>query len=132
MKECKFCNFQNDERGSIIFENSHCFCVEQKDAVMMGWCMIIPKSHRETVFDLTEDEWIATMDMLKKTKKYLDKKYVPDGFNVGWNCGEIGGQEVMHAHLHIFARFADEPFARRGIRFWLKQPENKRLHSSKV
>jgi hypothetical protein len=31
------------------------------------------------------------------------------------------GQEVMHAHLHVIPRFADEPYAGRGIRFLLKQ-----------
>jgi diadenosine tetraphosphate (Ap4A) HIT family hydrolase len=56
----------------------------------------------------------------------LDQKFRPDGYNLGWNCGIVGGQEVFHAHLHIIPRFKDEPYAGRGIRYWLKQESNKR------
>ena len=46
-----------------------------------------------------------------------DDEAEPDGYTIGWNVGAAGGQEVMHAHLHVVARFADEP---------LKQPHNRR------
>ncbi|WP_367946556.1 HIT family protein [Bacillus sp. V59.32b] len=31
----------------------------------------------------------------------MDSEYAPDGYNVGWNCKETGGQSIPHAHLHI-------------------------------
>ncbi|HCR18189.1 MAG TPA: hypothetical protein DIU35_11970 [Candidatus Latescibacteria bacterium] len=43
-----------------------------------------------------------------------------------WNEGEIGGQEIFHVHLHVIPRFADEPYAGRGILYWLKQDANRR------
>jgi histidine triad (HIT) family protein len=55
----------------------------------------------------------------------MDERYHPDGYNVGWNCGAVGGQIAMHAHLHVIPRFRQEPYAGRGIRYWLKQPENR-------
>ena len=57
---------------------------------------------------------------------HLDSKYSPDGYNLGWNCGDAGGQDVFHAHLHIIPRHADEPYAKRGIRNWIKREENRR------
>jgi ligand-binding SRPBCC domain-containing protein len=36
----------------------------------------------------------------------------------------IGRQEVFHAHLHVIPRYVDEPLAGKGIRYWLKQPDN--------
>ena len=113
----------------LIFENDLCVCLEQPEPVLIGSCIIIPKAHKETVFDLSCEEWEATKDLLDKTKKYLDAKYKPDGYNVGWNCGEAGGQHalhVFHAHLHVIPRYTDEPFAGRGIRSWIKREENKR------
>jgi histidine triad (HIT) family protein len=56
----------------------------------------------------------------------LDETLKPDGYSVGWNVLPVGGQHVPQAHLHVIARFADEPFAGRGIRYWLKQEENRR------
>ena len=54
----------------------------------------------------------------------------PDGYNLGWNIHPVGGQNVDHAHLHIFGRFADEPLANKGIRYAFKQPSNKRTAST--
>jgi len=88
--------------------------------------MVIPKAHKVTVFDLSPEEWELTRQLLNKTKSYLDMKYSPDGYNIGWNCGSVAGQTVFHAHLHIIPRYADEPYAGRGIRSWIKQEENAR------
>jgi len=27
-----------------------------------------------------------------------------EGFNIGWNCGEVAGQTVFHAHVHLIPR----------------------------
>ncbi|MGO4194326.1 hypothetical protein AB4Z13_03050 [Rhizobium sp. YAF28] len=40
--------------------------------------------------------------------------------------GEVAGQTVQHAHLHVIGRFADEPLAGHGIRHHLKQANNRR------
>jgi len=36
------------------------------------------------------------------------------------------GQAVMHAHLHILVRYADEPHAGKGIRWFYRQADNRR------
>ena len=126
MNTCIFCNFQNDGGGSILLENEHCICIELKDAILIGSCIIIPKNHKETFFDLNEKEWAATKSLADEAKIYLDAKYKPDGYNVGWNIGKIGGQEIFHAHMHIIPRYEDEPLAGKGIRYWIKQENNKR------
>ena len=126
MKSCIFCNYKNDKKGTFLFENHYCVCIEQPEPILIGSCIIIPKAHKVTVFDLSAKEWEATKQLIDKVKSYLDEKYNPDGYNVGWNCGEAGGQDVFHAHLHIIPRYADEPYAGRGIRNWIKREENKR------
>jgi len=88
--------------------------------------MIIPKAHKATVFDLSPDEWEATKQLIDKVKQYLDTKYNPDGYNLGWNCGASAGQHIFHAHLHVCPRHADEPYAGLGIRSWIKSEKNRR------
>lgn len=87
--------------------------------------MIIPLRHVETPFELSEGEWLELSTLLKKAKTHFDT-YDPQGYSIGWNVGEVGGQNVAHAHLHVIARFADEPLAGKGIRHHIKQLENKR------
>lgn len=55
-------------------------------------------------------------------KAFLDNKYHPDGYNVGYNCGEAAGQSVFHCHMHIIPRYVgDVERPRGGIRKILKK-----------
>lgn len=126
MDRCVFCHYNSDDRGTILFQNEHCVCIELNDNVLIGSCIVIPKRHAAAMFDLSPQEWEATKLLADQTKAYLDERYRPDGYNVGWNIGEAAGQEVFHAHMHIIPRYADEPLAGKGIRHWIKQECNKR------
>jgi histidine triad (HIT) family protein len=116
-----------EQYGEVVLENALCFFLQDEAGDSLpGSGMIIPKAYRPTVFDLTQEDFIATHDLLQNVKVYLDKTLNPDGYSVGWNVMPVGGQHIPQAHLHIIPRFADEPFAGRGIRYWLKQKENRR------
>ena len=118
---------QINDKEDPTFENATMMGVRSnnlKNNTLIGSYVIIPKSQVGTPFDLSEEEWKDTKALMKEIKEYLDKKYQPDGYNVGWNVGKVGGQEVAHAHLHIIPRYADELYAGKGIRYWFKQPEN--------
>jgi diadenosine tetraphosphate (Ap4A) HIT family hydrolase len=86
--------------------------------------VIVPVQHKETVFDLSEAEITATFRLLAMVKTWMDASFSPDGYNVGWNCGKVGGQELFHAHMHVIPRFRQEPLAGQGIRTWLKSDMN--------
>ncbi len=125
MNDCPFCEHLAN-RTEIVIENDLCVFLQREEPVLIGSGLIIPRVHRETVFDLTHAEWNAVYERIHKAKGLLDHTYHPDGYNLGWNCGAIGGQDVFHAHLHIIPRYKDEPLAGKGIRYWLKQDSNKR------
>ncbi len=122
---CPFCP-SAVKSEEIALENEHCLFLARDEPVLVGSGMIVTRLHRETVFDLTSAEWEATYELLQRVKTMLDEQYKPDGYNVGWNCGSVGGQTVFHVHLHVIPRFPDEPLAGRGIRYWLKQATNRR------
>jgi diadenosine tetraphosphate (Ap4A) HIT family hydrolase len=124
MDSCPFCWPISKER--VLLESKHSAFISTPGDVLIGSGMIVPKEHRETVFDLTEEEIADTFDLLKRVKEHLDEKYRPDGYNVGWNCYDVGGQTVFHSHLHVIPRFKDELMAGKGIRHHLKQATNKR------
>ena len=125
---CPFCSPQiyHDKIADVVLENDLCLFISGVQAVLNGSGMIIPRAHRETLFDLTQKEWAATYLLLHEAKALIDSRMQPDGYNIGWNCQSVGGQTVFHAHLHVIPRFADEPLAGRGIRWWLKQEINRR------
>lgn len=127
--KCPFCNPSKDFNQKIIFENSSCYFLqhtEQQD-VLQGSGVIVPKQHRTDTFDLTKEEWNDTYELLQQAKEYLDNGLSPDGYTLGWNVGEASNQSIKHSHFHVIPRFNDEPLAGKGLRHWLKQPENRRI-----
>ena len=132
MNSCVFCHLHLGPNQNIIIDNEHCLFLQltdaqQKGIPLAGAGVIVPKRHAETVFDLTQDEWQSTYALLHEAKKFLDDTYQPDGYNVGWNSGEIAGQHILHAHLHVLPRYADETLAYKGIRYMFKNQSNSRV-----
>ena len=123
--DCPFCSLQNKEE--VVLQNEHCLFLQRDEPILVGSGLIVPRRHCRTAFDLNVEEWQATYSMIQVAKKLLDKTYQPDGYNLGWNCEAIAGQEIFHAHLHVIPRYADEPLAGRGIRYWFKQENNRRI-----
>lgn len=122
---CPLCDV---DPSKVVLENKYCLFTQDSkyQGVLRHSGLIVPRSHRETVFDLTPEEVSDTFALLAQVRAHLDLVCRPDGFTLGWSCYPVGGQTIMHAHLHVLPRFADEPFAGRGLRWWLKQPENQR------
>lgn len=111
---CLFCDYSKEE---YIVENSLAFGIFDKFPVNEGHMLIIPKRHFESFFDATEEEIVELYDLIKEGKKHLDKEINPDGYNVGVNVGEYGGQTVMHLHIHLIPRYkGDVENPKGGIR----------------
>jgi diadenosine tetraphosphate (Ap4A) HIT family hydrolase len=128
IENCPYCHLFADEGQEVVFENETCYFIqkESEQEVLQGSGLIIPKMHKQNVFELSDQEWIDSRELLMLAKEMLDKKHSPDGYSVGWNTGKAAGQSIYHALLHVIPRFNDEPYAGRGIRYWIKQNENKR------
>lgn len=110
-----------------VFENDKTIGVRSDGLsknILVGSYVIIPKSQVSSSFELTEKEWNDTFSLLIEIKKYLDEKYSPDGYNLGWNVGKVAGQNVAHAHMHVLPRYENEPLAGKGIRFMFKNAIN--------
>lgn len=132
MTRCPFCFPQQDPQQHIVLENTTCYFLQhdQHQDILEGSGVIVPKAHRPTPFDLTEDEWRDSHTLLRLARVYLETHYKPDGYTLGWNVGIVSNQEIPHAHFHIIPRYADEPHAGKGIRYWLKQNDNRRAGRS--
>lgn len=83
--------------------------------------LIVPFRHVVTPFELNSAEWADLGNALQAAKSLLDR-FRPSGWTIGWNVGAIAGQDVFHAHLHVIARFANEPTAGRGIHALFRAP----------
>lgn len=129
-ESCPFCIPNDILRCNILYEDDLWYITDMVDGELKYGYMMITRRHIQTPFDINEEEWAQLRGLIKKCKAFLDECR-PDGANLGWNINPIGGQNVDHAHLHLFGRFADEPLASKGLRYAFKQPSNKRRSAKK-
>ena len=112
---CVFCNKIDKER--ILFDTANWIAFYDAFPVSKGHVLLVPKEHFETYFDLPDSYKDSIDYRISQIKAILDDKYHPDGYNIGFNCGETAGQSVMHFHMHIIPRYkGDVDNPKGGIR----------------
>ena len=100
-----------------VLENEFGFVIYDGFPVSEGHCLIVPHRVYSDYFESTEDEVVGLQKLVIETKKLLDKKFQPKGYNVGINCGEGAGQTVPHVHIHLIPRYkGDMDNPRGGVR----------------
>ncbi len=126
MIDCPFCLENNLLRVNIVYEDSLWYFTDLDPEEESNSGMAITKRHIATPFDINPDEWAALHELLPKFRAMIDTRESPDGYNIGWNVDQAGGQTIPHAHLHIAARYSDEELAGKGMRYHFKGFRNKR------
>lgn len=114
-KTCVFCD-KTFLKKQKLFDNLFFNVCFDGFPLNEGHLLIIPKRCVKSVFDLTLFEYICLFFTVRKVKKYLDKTYSPDGFNIGINVNEAGGQTVQHVHIHVIPRYENDGGLPCGVR----------------
>ncbi|MBC6366356.1 HIT family protein [Algoriphagus sp. AK58] len=112
---CPFCN--PESKAELILESAQAYSILDKFPVNPGHALIIPKRHIADYFELSFKEQSSCLFLLNEVKKKIQKRFNPEGFNIGINIGEKAGQTVSHVHIHLIPRYAgdvDDP--RGGVR----------------
>ena len=106
---CIFCNPTN-----ILINGEYSYSRLDGYPVSDGHCLIIPKRHVKTIWELTDEELKDLYTVLKQTDDWIFEWYHPDGINIGINEGEAAGQTVEHLHIHIIPRYEGDVVCPRG------------------
>lgn len=111
---CIFCHTADEK---LVAENALAQAVYDTYPVSPGHTLIVPRRHAATIWDLTDEEYVACFALVREARAILEARHKPDAFNVGANCGEAAGQSVWHAHIHLIPRYkGDVPDPRGGVR----------------
>jgi len=57
---------------------------------------------------MTTEEQSSVLDLLNEVQRLIQREHSPDGYNIGVNIGEAGGQSRMHVHLHLIPRYVGD------------------------
>lgn len=113
--DCLFCDEKFYAKDKLLYENVHWRVVYDGFPISVGHCLIIPKKHVGSIFDIGFS--ILTLyNALKEAKRILDAKYSPQGYNLGINDGFYAGQTIPHLHIHLIPRYKDDGGLPCGVR----------------
>ncbi|WP_066058987.1 HIT family protein [Robertmurraya korlensis] len=108
MSDCIFCKIVNGEiPASKVFENEHVLAFLDISQVTKGHTLIIPKVHKENLYELTPEISSELFKIAPKIANAIKDTYHPVGLNLVNNNGEKAGQSVFHFHMHLIPRYGD-------------------------
>ena len=103
MEDCLFCKIVKGEIPCTkVYEDDKVFSFKDIDPKAPVHILIVPKKHISSLNEVTEEdsELIAYIfTVIKKLAKELG--VAESGYRVVSNCGEDGGQSVLHIHFHL-------------------------------
>ncbi len=103
--DCIFCKIARGEiRAEKVGESNNFIAILDINPVAEGHALVIPKKHYPTLIDIPNNLGNELLEFTKKIAWDLLERKKGDGFNLGMNNLEAGGQEVMHAHIHVIPR----------------------------
>lgn len=106
---CIFCNaFEVEPSFSnlVITKTKNCAVMLNKYPYNNGHLLIVPKSHKDSLTLLSEEEVFEMAKMLVLCEKVLRSIYNPQGINLGMNLGLAAGAGIVeHIHYHILPRW---------------------------
>lgn len=93
--------------ANVVYEDDKLISIMDAKPFSPGHLLIIPKVHRETLFDLEDDLLVSIQALAKKLITKMMERY-PDIVTVKEivNYGE--GQIVKHYHLHLIPFYKDD------------------------
>jgi histidine triad (HIT) family protein len=113
---CVFCDLlAGGIPVSLVHRDPLCAVVVDLRPVNPGHVLVMPVRHASSLAGLTDAEGAAMFALARRMDAALRGSGLRcEGVNLLLADGEAAGQEVFHAHLHVFPRFAGDGF---GLRF---------------
>ncbi|MBS3131455.1 HIT family protein [Candidatus Woesearchaeota archaeon] len=106
MEDCIFCKIvKGDIPAAKVYENKDTVAFLDIAPANKGHCLIVTRDHFETLLDIPDEKLGLLMEAAKKVTRALSLSVGNGAYNILMNNGEVAGQVVKHAHLHVIPRF---------------------------
>lgn len=96
----------DDAANHVLARGKSCYAVLNVYPYNTGHLMVVPYRAVPDLDDLSDDELLELMTMLKQMKTAVFAAFQPQGFNVGINLGSAAGAGIAeHLHVHLVPRW---------------------------
>ncbi|HLY46869.1 MAG TPA: HIT family protein [Stellaceae bacterium] len=110
--DCIFCKIVAGAVPSFkLFEDARTLAFMDVNPVHDGHCLVIPKAHHASVFDIPPEAIAAVARTTAKVARAVNQAVKPEGLNLIQSNGPGAGQSVGHFHFHVFPRRTNDRLA---------------------
>jgi ATP adenylyltransferase len=103
---CEAAAAKDNREKLVLWRAGTCFSMLNCWPYNNGHMMVAPLAHKADLSDLSDDELLEQMQLLRRCQRNLAAVVKPAGFNVGLNLGRAAGAGVVgHLHWHIVPRW---------------------------
>ena len=116
MSDCVFCRIlEGRQPGTFVYRDERCAAFMDIQPVNPGHLLVVPARHAAHLAELDAHTAGQMMQVAQRLAAALRASGLRcEGVNLLLADGAAAMQEVFHAHLHVFPRFAGDGF---GLRF---------------
>lgn len=102
---CIFCKIVAGAVPSFkLYEDAETLAFMDINPVHDGHCLVIPKAHFATVFDIAPEAFAAVARTTAVIATAVNAALKPDGMNLIQANGTGAAQSVGHFHIHVLPR----------------------------
>lgn len=106
---CVFCAIRDGRLPAIaVAEDEKAFAILDINPINDGHTLVIPRTHAETIFEIAEEDVVATIRLARRVAVGIRRGLRPDGLNLLQNNEAAAFQTVQHFHLHLIPRWEDD------------------------
>ena len=101
-----------DEESLVVGRKGGAFVIMNRFPYTNGHVLVVPVRHAGSIEDLTDQEALDTIRLVKVMSTIFKKDFNAHGLNIGINSGRAAGAGLEdHFHIHIVPRwFGDTNF----------------------
>jgi histidine triad (HIT) family protein len=103
MSDCLFCKIVAKEiPAKTVYEDDKLIAIEDINPAAPVHILIIPREHIDSLNDVTEEN-IELLGQVQLAAAQLAGQMgiAGQGYRLVHNCGEWGGQDILHIHYHL-------------------------------
>lgn len=106
---CLFCDIVKGDIPSYkIYEDENVYAFLDISDDCIGHTLVVPKKHYDNMLDVDDEMLSRLMMVVTKISRHYVENCGYTGVNIVNNSGVDASQSVMHLHIHILPRKADD------------------------
>jgi histidine triad (HIT) family protein len=112
---CIFCKIvARSALAAILYENDGALAFLDLNPLPEGHTLVIPKTHCRNLYDFPDDAARDVLSASRVVANALRDALNADGISLFLASERAGGQDIFHAHFHLYPRWNDDGFSRGG------------------